>query len=44
MRRGESQRDIERGALRRMFVFFFATHINGGVLWPAGYQTGNGGH
>ncbi|MCF2530778.1 hypothetical protein [Yinghuangia soli] len=44
VRRGESQRDIERGILRWMFVFFFATHIIGGVIWLAIYLSGKSGH
>lgn len=44
VRRGESQRDIERGILRWMFVFFFGTHIIGGAIWLAIYLSGNGGH
>ena len=43
VRRGESQKDIERGIIRWMFVFFFATHLIGGAIWLAIYLTGNGG-
>ncbi|MGR7003246.1 hypothetical protein ACU686_43525 [Yinghuangia aomiensis] len=42
-RRGESQRDIERGIIRWMFVFFFATHLIGGGIWLAIYLSGHGG-
>lgn len=42
VRRGESQADIEKGILRWMFVFFFATHLIGGVIWLAIYLSGNG--
>lgn len=41
--RGESQKDIERGILRWMFVFFFGTHLIGGAIWLAIYLTGRGG-
>ncbi|MCF2531439.1 hypothetical protein [Yinghuangia soli] len=43
VRRGESQRDIERGILRWMFVFFFGTHLIGGAIWLAIYLSGRGG-
>ncbi|MDI2124632.1 hypothetical protein [Yinghuangia seranimata] len=43
VRRGESQKDIERGVLRWMFVFFFGTHLIGGVIWLVIYLTGHGG-
>jgi hypothetical protein len=43
VRRGESQADIEKGILRWMFVFFFATHLIGGVIWLVIYLSGHGG-
>jgi hypothetical protein len=43
VRRGESQADIERGILRWMFVFFFATHLIGGIIWLAIYLSGKSG-
>ncbi|MDI2126472.1 hypothetical protein [Yinghuangia seranimata] len=43
VRRGESQKDIERGILRWMFVFFFGTHLIGGAIWLAIYLSGKGG-
>lgn len=43
IRRGESQKDIERGVIRWMFVFFFGTHLIGGAIWLAIYLTGHGG-
>lgn len=42
-RRGESQKDIERGIIRWMLVFFFGTHLVGGAIWLAIYLTGHGG-
>ncbi|HSA51943.1 MAG TPA: hypothetical protein VLH10_17785 [Yinghuangia sp.] len=43
VRRGQSQRDIERGIIRWMLVFFFGTHLVGGAIWLAIYLTGHGG-
>ncbi|NUU20255.1 MAG: hypothetical protein HOV68_01885 [Streptomycetaceae bacterium] len=43
VRRGESQKDIERGIIRWMFVFFFGTHLIGGAIWLAIYLSGHGG-
>lgn len=43
VRRGESQKDMERGIIRWMIVFFFGTHLIGGGIWLAIYLTGHGG-